>query len=77
MTHPSIEPIHGSPYAIRHDGSGHDPTDNTFSEEWATVLKMFGDEYLAVRRFPDHQSAIEYVSVQLKAVRERREDERN
>ena len=71
MTHPSIKPIHGSPFAIRHDGSGHDPTDNTFAEEWTTVLRLIGDQYEPLRRFPDHQSALDYVSVQLRAHREK------
>ena len=77
MTQQHIEPIHGSPFAIRHDGAGHCPVDNTFAEEWVTVLKLVGEDYMPMRRYPDQQSALDYISLQLKAVRERREDERN
>jgi hypothetical protein len=50
MTQQHLEIIHGSPFALRHDGSGHDPTDNTFAEEWVTVLKLVHDEYMPMRR---------------------------
>ena len=53
MTQPAemkIEPIHGSPFALRRDGAGHDPADNTFAEEWVTVLKLVHDEYMPMRR---------------------------
>ena len=71
MTHSAPQIIHGSPFALRHDGAGHCPVDNTFSEAWVTLLKMFGDEYLAIRRFPDHQAALDYVATQVRAIRAR------
>ncbi len=77
MTQQHIEIVHGSPFALRFDGSGHCPVDNTFAEEWVTVLKLVGEDYMPMRRYPDQQSALDYISLQLKAVRERREDERN
>jgi hypothetical protein len=38
MTHPSLEIVHGSPFALRRDGAGHCPVDNTFEEEWVRTL---------------------------------------
>ena len=51
MTHPPLQIVNGSPLALRRDGSGHDPTDNTFAEEWVTVLKLVHDEYMPMRRY--------------------------
>ncbi len=49
MTHPSLEIVHGSPFALRHDGSGHDPVDGRFAEEWVTVLRLIGDQFEPLR----------------------------
>ena len=51
MTHSSLQIVNGSPFALRHDGAGHDPTDNTFAEEWVTVLKIVGEDYMPMRRY--------------------------
>ncbi len=56
MTHPSLEIVHGSPFALRHDGSGHDPVDGSFVEEWVTVLQLIGDQFEPMRRFTESPS---------------------
>ena len=55
MIPPPIEPIHGNPFALRIDGAGHDPVDNTYAEGWVTVLQVIGEDYLPLRRFPDRE----------------------
>lgn len=71
MTQQHLEIIHGSPFALRHDGSGHCPVDKTFSEAWVTVLKLIGDQYEPMRRCRDEAEAMQYVSVQVRAHREK------
>ena len=65
-----LEIIHGSPFALRRDGAGHCPVDNSFAEEWVTVLKLIGDQYEPLRRFASAAEGLAYVSLQLKATRE-------
>ncbi len=55
MTHPSLEIVHGCPFALRIDGADHDPVDNTYAEGWVTVLQVIGEDYLPLRRFPDRE----------------------
>ena len=62
MTQQHLEIIHGGPFALRHDGSGHCPVDNTFSEAWVTVLKLIGNQYEPMRRCRDEAEAMHYVN---------------
>ena len=46
MTHSALQIIHGSPFALRHDGAGHCPVDNTFSEAWVAESILAGDGWV-------------------------------
>ena len=61
-----IEPVHGTPYALRHDAPGTDPADGHYAEDWTTVLKLVGEEYQPLRRFGRREDAYQYVSAQLR-----------
>ena len=69
----TLEPVQGTAYAFRHDGEGSDPTDQHYSEDWTSVLKLIGDEYMTLRRYPSREDAFVYVQRQLNAARDRRD----
>ena len=70
-----VQVIHGSAFALRHDGAGHDPVDSTYSDAWCSVLRLVGGEYQPARRFPHRHDAMAYVQTQVWAVQRRREAE--
>ena len=56
MTHSALQIIHGSPFALRFDGSGSDPVDGSFAEAWTTVMRFIGDQFEPMRRFTESPS---------------------
>jgi hypothetical protein len=71
-----LQVIHGSPYAIRLDGEeGFDPTDNSYSSHWTTVLKLIGDQYMPCRRYRSYADALSYCETMVRARHERRKQE--
>lgn len=59
-----LQIIHGSDYALRHDGPGADPVDGRHPDAWVMVLRLVDGDYAPCRRFPTAKDATAYVAAQ-------------